>query len=200
MNARWTAAMVSLAVAVGCQPSGDRADAAQVRGDAPAAVLDDAAKIRQAESAAPEAISRHATIMDWPETEGGEMRTLRDGTNRWVCHPSTPVAVGAADEDPMCLDEQWQQFVHAWATRTQPGVTGVGIGYMLRGDAGASNIDPFATGPTPDNEWVTTPPHIMVIVPDPAQLEGFTSDPSPGGPYVMWRGTPYAHIMVPVNQ
>ena len=40
----------------------------------------------------------------------------------------------------------------------------------------------------------------MVLVPDTAQLEGLLwADPHNGGPYVMWKGTPYAHIMVPVG-
>ena len=26
-----------------------------------------------------------------------------------------------------------------------------------------------------------------------------TLDPENGGPYVMWKGTPYAHIMVPTE-
>ena len=38
----------------------------------------------------------------------------------------------------------------------------------------------------------------MVIAPDAAQLEGLSTDPHKGGAYVMWKGTPYAHIMVPV--
>jgi hypothetical protein len=35
-------------------------------------------------------------------------------------------------------------------------------------------------------------------VPDPALLEGIPTDPATGGPYVMWKGTPYQHVMVPV--
>jgi hypothetical protein len=38
----------------------------------------------------------------------------------------------------------------------------------------------------------------MMFVPDPKQLEGITADHTAGGPYVMWKGTPYAHIMMPV--
>jgi hypothetical protein len=72
-----------------------------------------------------------------------------------------------------------------------------GIAYMLAGES-ASNIDPFATGPTANNQWVVEGPHIMVLLPDPAQLEGISTDPNSGGAYVMWKGTPYAHIMVPV--
>jgi hypothetical protein len=38
----------------------------------------------------------------------------------------------------------------------------------------------------------------MIIAP-PELLEAFPTDPNSGGPYVMWAGTPYAHLMVPVG-
>jgi hypothetical protein len=38
----------------------------------------------------------------------------------------------------------------------------------------------------------------MIVVPR-EMLEGITDEPSTGGPYVMWKDTPYAHIMVPVS-
>jgi hypothetical protein len=28
-------------------------------------------------------------------------------------------------------------------------------------------------------------------------LEGMSTDPDNGGPYVMWRGTDFAHVMIP---
>jgi len=34
----------------------------------------------------------------------------------------------------------------------------------------------------------------FVIVPDTKMLQGISDDPNNGGPYVMWKGTPYAHI------
>ena len=70
---------------------------------------------------------------------------------------------------------------------------------MLAGDAGASNIDPYAEGPTEDNDWVVEGAHLMLLVPDNSALEGLSTDPENGGPYVMWKGTPYAHIMVPID-
>ena len=73
-----------------------------------------------------------------------------------------------------------------------------GISYMLAGDEGSSNIDPYAEGPTEDNQWVKEGPHIMILVADRAALEGMSTDPGNGGPYVMWAGTDYVHIMVPV--
>ncbi len=156
------------------------------------------AKIAEAESAAPADIASNATIMDWPAEEGGELVQLRAGTNGWTCFPNTPNPTGAVGQDPMCLDAEWVKWAQAWMSKTEPAISAVGIGYMLQGDRGASNTDPFATAQTPDNEWVVAGPHLMVITPDPAQLEGVPTDPSTGGPWVMWKGTPYAHVMVPV--
>jgi hypothetical protein len=39
----------------------------------------------------------------------------------------------------------------------------------------------------------------MVLTPNAVQLASVSSDPSTGGPWVMWKGTPYAHVMVPVQ-
>jgi hypothetical protein len=81
--------------------------------------------------------------------------------------------------------------------KRQPNVTAVGVAYMLQGDKGASNTDPFATAATADNQWVVSPAHIMVLTPDARQLDALPTDPKNGGAWVMWKGTPYAHIMVP---
>jgi hypothetical protein len=71
------------------------------------------------------------------------------------------------------------------------------MAYMLAGGVDASNTDPYATEPPTGDEWIYTGPHVMIIVPDPAALDGLPTDPNSGGPYVMWKGTPYAHIMMP---
>jgi hypothetical protein len=36
-------------------------------------------------------------------------------------------------------------------------------------------------------------------VPDPKVLDSLPTDPHAGGAWVMWKGTPYAHIMVPLS-
>jgi len=162
--------------------------------------LTDAQKIAQAESAAPAEISKHATILDWPAKEGDKPRELRKGTNEWACFPNSPEEYGGASvDDPMCLDKEWQSWAEAWQGKTVPHTTGTGIAYMLKGDKGASNTDPYATGPTKDNHWVTSPAHIMVLPSDPKMLDAYPTDPKNGGPWVMWKGTPYAHLMVPVS-
>ena len=154
-------------------------------------------KIANAESAGPEEIAEYAAIMDWPASEGGEMVALREGTNGWTCVPDDP---STPSSDPMCLDGQWLKFVEAWKSKTEPQVDGVGIGYMLQGGDAASLTDPHATTPPEGQEWAHDGPHLMVITPDASQLATLTTDPAAGGPWVMWSGTPYAHIMVPVGE
>jgi hypothetical protein len=162
--------------------------------------MTDAQKIASATSAAPPGISQNATILDWPDTPTGKARQLRAGTNGWVCNPSTPeMHPGTSGEDPMRMDKAWQTWAEAYLNKSQPKVSASGIAYMLKGDAGASNTDPFAMGPTPTNQWVTSPAHMMVLYPDTKMLDAFPTDPKNGGPWVMWKGTPYAHLMVPVS-
>ena len=38
-----------------------------------------------------------------------------------------------------------------------------------------------------------------LVMPDVKQLDSYSSTPSASTPYVMWKGTPYAHLMVPVK-
>jgi hypothetical protein len=98
----------------------------------------------------------------------------------------------------MCLDAAWLAFFDAYMHERQPEWEGVGIGYMLQGDMPVSNSDPFATGPTPGNQWLQEGvQHIMLIVSDSRLLEALPTDPHNGGPWVMWKGTPYSHVMIP---
>jgi hypothetical protein len=153
-------------------------------------------KIANAMTAAPRSISGSAAIMDWPATDGAQMTTLRAGTNGWTCLPDFPATKG---NDPMCVDDQWLGFMGAMMTKATPKVSHTGIGYMAApGGAYGSNTDPHAAKATADNEWGYDPPHIMLLVTDPSALAGIPTSRQSGGPWVMWKGTPYAHIMVPL--
>lgn len=158
----------------------------------------DDALIQNAMSAAPPSISANAMIMGWPAEEGGKMPVLREGSNGWTCFPDMPEKPGTA----MCLDEPWMEWADAWMNKREPNYTRMGFGYMLQEpEVGESNVDPFATGPTPDNEWIEDGvPHLMIIVPDEQTLEGLPTDPASGGPWVMWKDTPYVHIMAPMPE
>lgn len=154
---------------------------------------DTQALIENALSAAPPAIGANATVMNMK----GEV--LHQGNGDYTCFPFEGPGTGT---DAMCLDSEWLRWADAWMNKKEFTVEKFGLAYMLAGDAptgGASNIDPFATAATADNQWVIEGPHVMVIVPDPALLDGLTTDRNAGVPYVMWKGTPYAHIMVPTG-
>lgn len=142
--------------------------------------------IAYAESAGIPEIAAEATIVD------ANGNVLREGTNEWTCM--------AVPQAPMCADPLWMALVGALMSGNEEfEAASVGLAYMLRGDAGASNTDPSATEPTPENEWVVTGPHLMLISPDPSTLVGIPTEPSGGGPYVMWPGNPFAHVMIPVE-
>lgn len=185
---RLTLPAVLAAGLAACQPApspdADMADAA------PPAPTD---RIGIAMSAAPSAVAANATIMDWDSA--GAMVELRPGTNGWMCMPD--VSPAAPGDDPICVDGAWQQWFGAYMAQETPQISTVGVSYMLRGGLAASNTDPFAQTPPEGADWISDPPHLMIIVPDPSQLAGLPTDHSHGGPYVMWAGTPYAHIMVP---
>ncbi|WP_206456086.1 hypothetical protein [Aurantimonas marina] len=148
--------------------------------------------IADALRAAPPGISQTATVSDLAG------KVLREGSGAYTCFPAPTGIAG-----PMCMDAEWLTWMDAWMNQKPFTAKSVGIAYMIAGDSpegGASNIDPAAATPTSDNEWVVEGPHIMVISPDPADLEGLPVTMATDGPYVMWSGTPYAHIMIPVGE
>ncbi len=153
------------------------------------------AKIQSAMSAALPVIAESATIIDWPSEPGGEPALLREGSNDWLCLPDN---IGTPGNDPMCVDPTWQIWMNAYMAGAEPEITAPGISYMLAGGSDPSNFDPYATGPEEGEDWVNSGPHIMLLMPGGFDPADFSTDHLSGGPYIMWEGTPYEHLMVPV--
>lgn len=153
-------------------------------------------KIQNAESAAPGAVASGATLMEWPASPTGQPTQLRAGTNGWTCFADN---AGSPRNDPMCFDGQFGNWATAWMSHRTPSITAFGVAYMLQGGSDASNTDPFKMQPDSGHPWVDSGPHVMIVVPNVRDLRGLVTDPNSGGPYVMWQGTPYAHVMVPVH-
>jgi hypothetical protein len=157
-----------------------------------ASAQSDQAKIDEALSAAPPQLRDEVTVRDL------DGRLLRRGEDSFTCMPGPDAFAG-----PMCLDAAWMGWFEAYANQQDYTPETIGIAYMLAGDApdgGASNIEPYAEGPTATNDWVVEGPHVMIIVPDDAILDGLPVTPDTDGPYVMYPDTPYAHIMLPVDE
>lgn len=169
------------------------ARAASIPASAVPATTDHSDPIASAMSAAPAAVGRNATIVAM--AEDGTMKTLREGSNGWTCMPDSPATPGP---DPMCMDANALKWGMAWMSHGEPPAETPGFMYMLEGGTDASNTDPYAT--KPDGDWIKTGPHVMIVGSMKA-LDGYPSGPSPDTrvPYVMWAGTPYAHLMIPVE-
>lgn len=155
----------------------------------------DEALIKNAESAAPAALAKNATIFGFDES--GMLMTVREGSNGWWCMPDNPVSPG---DDPMCGDANSLEWAQAWMSKTDPPKGKVGFIFMIKGGSDSSNTDPYATEPSEGNHWVTTGPHVMIVNAG-GMMAGYpdAEDPDTSTPYVMWAGTPYAHLMIPVE-
>jgi hypothetical protein len=154
-------------------------------------VVRQAAELAAAENAAPSSLSKNATIL----SRDGQV--IRIGNNGWMCLPDDPSTSGT---DSICMNESWRNFMDALKNKKKPTYTQVGIAYMLQGDRPVSNTDPYATEPKPGDDWVDKlGAHMMVLVPDVETLKSLPTNSKNGGPWVMWAGTPYAHLMVPID-
>lgn len=148
--------------------------------------------MQRLEGVAPAAVLENATLLNI--SAEGEVTSLREGSNGWTCmYPGT---------DPMCADAGAMAFLQAWMSREDPPQDALGFVYMLLGDQGASNTDPFASGETADNQWVVAGPHVMIVGANAKpMLESYPQEAPnpPDQPWVMWPGTPYAHLMIPTK-
>lgn len=160
-----------------------------------AASVDHTDPIASAMAAAPAALAQGATIVTMDES--GAMTTLRQGNNGYTCMPDNPVTPGP---DPMCMDANAMEWAMAWIGHKPPPAETPGFMYMLAGGTDASNTDPYATGPAEGQDWIKTGAHVMIVGSEKA-LKGYPSGTNPDTalPYVMWAGTPYAHLMIPVD-
>lgn len=151
--------------------------------------------IKLAVSAAPEAVGKDATVVFIDHD--GKSRVLRKGTGEFTCMPGHLLA----DPDPMCGDKNAMEWATAWMKHKKPLANKVGFMYMLRGDSGASNTDPYATKEEPGNNWIKTGSHVMIVGSGAKMLQGYPrgAKADPTKPYVMWPGTAYEHLMLPVH-
>jgi len=169
-----------------------------VAADSPKAAMStaDQKMIHSAMHAAPKKVSALASIVVM--MPDGGMRTLREGSNGFTCMPDNPTTPGP---DPMCMDKAAWEWAGAWMSHTTPASGKIGFMYMLAGGTDASNTDPYAKEPTAGNHWIKTGPHVMIVGADASFYDMYpkSADPDTSVPYVMWPGTPYQHLMIPIK-
>src|SRR5579862_1841896 len=146
------------------------------------------AKIARAMSAGPAEVAKSARIVD--TDSNGKMVVLREGNNGFTCMPGNPKVIG----DPaMCADAASMQWSADFkAHKPKPTNTVPGITYMLAGATQRSDSDPSDTTSMP----IELGPHWMIMWPFDPKTTGLPTTHEPTGAYIMWAGSPYAHLHV----
>lgn len=146
------------------------------------------AYLAKVKTAAPEQIVAKASIV---MMQDGKPKSLQTGTNGFTCLIN-------AEGTPLCADENGMEWSKAVRSKSDP-PNKIGFIYMLAGDNGTSNHDPYQRAS--HQHWVQTGPHVMIVGPTVREMVGYprTADVAdPTQPYVMYPGTPYEHLMLPV--
>ena len=145
--------------------------------------------------AAPENVSGNATIM------AADGAILKEGTNGWVCMPGSPPNENV---NPMCVDPAWQNWLQEYmkavngeAYEYDSESASFGVSYMLVGDIAVDNNEPFNQDQS-KGVWVAERTHLMLPLPA-SMMKDLPTDPYAGGPYVMWEGNDFVHVMVPLE-
>jgi hypothetical protein len=164
-------------------------NAAEARGRQPLAVdADTKAKIARALAAGPEDIAKSAKVVD-TDAQGNTV-VLREGRNGFTCMPGDPSVVG---KPAMCMDAASMQWAEDFREhKPKPTNTVPGITYMLAGATQRSDSDPYDT----TSPAITVPPHWMIMWPFDPKTTGLPTTHKDQGAYIMWAGTPYAHLHV----
>jgi hypothetical protein len=147
-----------------------------------------ATKIARALSAAPANIANSANVVDLDEK--GKETVLREGTNGFTCFPGH---LGVIGDNPVCKNAPAMQWEQDFAQhKPKPTNTEPGIEYMLAGGTDWSASDPTATSGNPIKE----PPHWMMMWPFDPTTTGLPTTAKQTGTWIMWAGTPWAHLMI----
>jgi hypothetical protein len=145
-------------------------------------------KIERAMSAGPAEVAKAARIVD--TDAHGKTVILREGSNGFTCMPGNLKVVG---EPPMCVDAASMQWLaDAKAHKPKPTNTVPGITYMLAGATQRSDSDPNDTTSMP----IDVGPHWMIMWPFDPKTTGLPTTHKPTGAYIMWAGSPYAHLHI----
>ena len=145
-------------------------------------------KIARAMSAGPPDIAKAARIVDTDAQ--GKMVLLREGSNGFTCMPGNPKVIG---DPPMCADAASMQWAADFkARKPKPTNTVPGITYMLAGATQRSDSDPYDRTSPP----FTVPPHWMIMWPFDPKATGLPTTHRDTGAYILWAGSPYAHMHI----
>ena len=147
--------------------------------------------VQAAEGGAPSSISANAAVARI-DPKKKTVTELRAGTNGFTC------GLMPDDNSPFCGDKNaWAWLAAAFTGQPKPPNTAPGVSYMMQGgthyETPTGEIVMEKAANTKD---VKEPPHWMLMWPFDPAATGLPTKPGPAGVYIMFAGTPYAHLMV----
>jgi hypothetical protein len=142
-------------------------------------------------SATPARIAKDAGVMVYGAD--GKLIEVKTSINGFTC---IPTIMNLPVPDPICMDaasNQWMNDIMSNAPK--PSNTVPGIAYMARGGSHyEKNGKVVMSGE--GAKVVKEPPHWMIMWPFDAAASKLPMAPNPSGVYIMFEGSPYAHLMV----
>jgi hypothetical protein len=142
-------------------------------------------------SAAPARISKDAGVMVYGAD--GKLTEVKKSGNGFVC---IPTVMNLPEPDPMCMDAASYQWLTDISNNApKPSNTVPGIAYMARGGSHYEK-DGQVVMSGEGAKIVKEPPHWMVMWPFDRAASQLPTVPNASGVYIMFEGSPYAHLMV----
>ena len=142
-------------------------------------------------SAAPARLAKDVGVMVYGAD--GKLIEVKTSANGFIC---IPTIMNLPVPDPICMDaasNQWMNDIMSNAPK--PSNTVPGIAYMARGGSHyEKNGKVVMSGE--GAKVAKEPPHWMIMWPFEAAASKLPVVPNPSGVYIMFEGTPYAHLMV----
>ena len=133
---------------------------------------------------------------------------LREGDNGWTCMAGNSRSMpdsgweNAHHAMPACVDAQSLKWMQAYMAGISPELDHDGFMWMLHGDVGEDNTTPMVMSKKDakdPSQWIESGPHLMLMPKDPQTIANHTADFMSGAPYVMFPGSKYAHLMIPLK-
>ena len=146
----------------------------------------------EAREGAPERISDQAGIVRMDPK--GKVEPVSQSKNGFTC-----TLMPDESRAPVCADERgFAWLVAAISQKPQPPrIDKPGIAYMAKGGVHYETSEgKMMMMPGAGAKEVREPPHWMIIWPFDSASTGIPTKPNAGGTYIMFAGTPYAHLMV----
>lgn len=188
---RITASIVPL-LALGIVFSFVATDARAANGKKGIKGMSQAGMMKMARSAAPPRISDNATIL-LPGPDG-KLMEAKKGTNGFTCIPDLD---GQEKPDPICADKAATEFIVSMMNKeAKPANKEPGVAYMAQGGWHWEKDGRVVMSDTPGAKRVKEPPHWMMLWPFDMKSTMLPDRPGKFGTYIMFEGTPYAHLMI----